>query len=161
MKGVFFYFVSTLMVFSIFSCTKNTCCDTVPSNIKMLVYDSNENNLLSTTKDSIEFNNIKLYYLVNGEENEVYESHLDNPRRISIDSSTTEWILSVYPNTEADDKTITYIEWNDSDRDTITCSFNRDSEDRPTKLKDVWYNGKKKYPNEAIDSLVGAFKIVK
>jgi hypothetical protein len=79
-----------------------------------------ENLLLDDNQNSYRFEEIKLFYLLEGEVVEVYRPNLDAPRKINLWKGR----LTVFVNSEekqgvASRETITYIQYNENDTDTI------------------------------------------
>ena len=70
---------------------------------------------------------IKIYYLQNGEVKEVYNSNADTPRNFSIvspeDSGDEKYFIGIGLNNLVNENAITYIEWNETDTDTLRANF--------------------------------------
>ncbi len=84
--------------------------------------------------------NLKLFYVINGENQEVYNPNMDNPKSFKIYEYENEYRIRIYLNhTETADKPITYIQWNDSDTDTIEVSYQRTQ--NAILQNNIWLNG--------------------
>lgn len=95
--------------------------------------------------NAINPDNVKLYYYRNGVSEEVFNPDLHAPRNFWViqDPDGGEYMIRMVPNYyEAEGNTITYIEWNESDTDTIESEFS--FHDDATLLHKVWYNGELK-----------------
>ncbi|PWI29895.1 hypothetical protein DI383_09070 [Flavobacteriaceae bacterium LYZ1037] len=86
--------------------------------------------------------NIKIYYLRNSEIEEIYNPNMTSPRNFSIispeDTGEDFYFIGVGLNSYGLENTITYIEWNDTDTDTIRANFI--SGDNYTVITKAWYN---------------------
>ncbi|MDO5969950.1 hypothetical protein Q4Q35_09020 [Flavivirga aquimarina] len=101
----------------------------------------NEDILNPENPNHLDVANIKLLYVINGEKQEVYNPNLDNPRNFMIYKHENEYRIKITLNhSETSGKSITYIQWNDSDVDTIEVNINRTQN---SILQDeIWLNGK-------------------
>jgi len=108
-----------------------------------VVNEQGEDLLNPEHPNAVDYEQIKLYYVINEQPVEVFNPAMDSPRNFNIEEYTEEGIykMNIFPNINSTN-TITYIVWNDSDRDTINCEiiFSENS----TVLKRVWYNGELK-----------------
>jgi hypothetical protein len=135
-----------LLSLLLFSCNnENINPQSVNIDTGILIYlkDSNGNNLLNTEK--YKEKEVKMFYLINNEVKEYYQSNLDSPRgfRFLVDDLPLRMALG--PNTtETEEFPITYIKWNETDTDTIKCQFRRGSGNDGSFLicDKVWYNSK-------------------
>ena len=86
--------------------------------------------------------NIKIYYLRNGEIEEIYNPNMDAPRNFSIispeDTGEDFYGIAIGLNSSQLENAITYIEWSETDTDTIRANFQ--SGDNFTILTKAWYN---------------------
>ena len=112
--------------------------------ITITIKDNNNIDLLNPNNPNAYLSeNIKIYYLKeNGEVDEVYNSNYDFPRNFNIitpeDSQEDIYAMSLTPNTFLMDNAITYIEWNDTEIDTIKTSYRYGK--NYTVCNKVWYN---------------------
>lgn len=88
--------------------------------------------------------NIKIYYVKeNGDIEEIYYSNLDLPRNFDIVSPADsgeeeEYYMRVFLNSYMLENATTYIEWNETDTDTIKANYN--SGNGYMLLSKAWYN---------------------
>lgn len=116
--------------------------------LEFRVLDSSNNDLLDPdTPGAFDKKDIKLYYLVDGEKQEVFDGRLDHPRNFAIYNRGEELnnsdghIIRIVTNiSESDTIPITYIQWNEKDTDTIKCEYVR-TQNTIWILK-AWYNDK-------------------
>jgi len=112
----------------------------VDTHIDVLIKDSNGNNLLDPENvNSYKEEQIKIFYLVNGQQSEVNNSNLDYPKGFFIYEHENEFRIRIFPNSDKNEETpVTYIMWNNTDIDTIKCSIERKSNSEI--CKKVWLN---------------------
>lgn len=119
----------------------------VNTSIGFSVFNTEGEDLLDPeTPNHIDTSKMKLFYVVNGVPQEFYQANLDNPRNIVVykkeeKQSTNAYSIGVIMNdSEQTGKSITYIQWNEKDTDTIEATYARGK----TYIypKDVWFNGK-------------------
>jgi hypothetical protein len=131
-----------LAALSLFGCNKTTENSTVLDvGFEFSVFNAQNEDLLDpATNNFYDEKEIKLFYKVGGEVNEVYLAGTDNPRNFKIFKHEKEYRIGIVMNhIETSEKTVTYIQWNDSDTDTIETTFESSRND-PKKRK-VWLNG--------------------
>lgn len=90
---------------------------------------------------------IKLFYKVDGEEEEVFDGNLDNPRHFFIykEKENDDYRIRVFLNhTIAEDQPVTYIQWNNEETDTVRAKFYHSS--ASTTIEKVWLNGEAIFP---------------
>ena len=140
----------------------------ISTNIDLLIKDVSGQDLLNaSTPNTLNTNNIKLFYLVNGQPQEVYNPNLSYPRNYFIFdySLYNSNAIRVFPNDKSSDEfPITYIRWNESDTDTIKCHYLKGSSGAGSYIvcDKVWYNGILKYSStENIGEPGRVIKIVK
>lgn len=76
--------------------------------------------------NALEASQIDIYYLVEEEKKRVYNGNYDLPENFSIgvDELTDSYVMTLSPNENSNDNSsITFIEWNENDTDTVTCEF--------------------------------------
>jgi len=100
----------------------------------------NEDLLNPENPNHINEANIKLFYQINGEKQEVYNAEMDNPRGFVIFKHENKYRIEVGLNhSETSGNSITYIQWNDNDTDTIEVAIKRT---QYSILQDkIWLNG--------------------
>lgn len=112
------------------------------ANLEFSIFNSlNEDLLNPENTNHLNTSKFKVFYVINGEKQEVYESNLDYPRKFKIFKHENEYRIRIFLNyTDSAEKPITYIQWNESDTDTIEVSFNRI--ENVAVLQDIiWLNG--------------------
>lgn len=85
-----------------------------------------------------------MFYLQNGVEYEYICGNCDNPKGFGFGNDSTKYIFSFLPNSvEQSNNTdpITYIQWNENDRDTVQCHIERSPSGSSIVCTKVWYNG--------------------
>jgi len=82
-------------------------------------------------------NEIKIFYLINGEMEEVYDALMDSPRNFFIFKSESEYKLRLFLDYSTD-FTTTYIKWNESEMDTIQAEIFKT--EGLTAYSKAWYN---------------------
>jgi hypothetical protein len=148
------------------SCTKEKPRNTtISSDVDIFIYDKDGHNLLlKTTPNTINFDSIRISYLINSKVLNVYNSDMDCPRAICNVTDSGNERVRIFPNNlENEEFPITYIRWKNGDLDTIKCHFIRkDSENSYSEVCDkVWFNDLLMCPNNSIKGFDRAFKIVK
>lgn len=133
-----------ITAFTFFGCNKSTEMleqYNYDTGMEFSIYNSSNEDLLDTTTANhyIE-SEIKLFYVVDGKTEEVYDTNMDNPRNFSIYKHENEYRIGISFNyTETSEKPITYIKWNDADTDTIETTYIRT--DNAVIKNKVWFNG--------------------
>ncbi|AYN06162.1 hypothetical protein [Flavobacterium sp. 140616W15] len=140
MKNICFFFT----LFTLLSCDNSNTeesSDNIDNAIEFSIFNSQNGDLLdSKNPNSLDISNIKLFYVVNGGKQEVYNQNLTYPRNFKVFKHENEYRIRVFlNNTETTDKPITYIQWNSSDTDTIEATFERT--ERSILKNKVWLNG--------------------
>lgn len=109
---------------------------------------------------------IKLYYLINGEKQEVFDGRLNHPRNFFIFNRGEElknsdgYGIRIFANiSESDEFPITYVQWNEADTDTIKTKYRRTP--NMIVLTKAWYNGKLVYDGETNGNAEPYIQIVK
>ena len=123
-------------------CTKNADPQVVVYNmVEFKVVDSNGNDLLDPENvDQIDESQIKVFYKVDGQWQEVFDANMDYPRNFFIYQGEYSYRMRVFLNdTESGVLPETLIQWSDSDADTIQAEFNRTSSS--IVLQKIWLNG--------------------
>lgn len=113
-----------------------------PKGLYLVLVNKNGDNLLNpTTKNFIDFDNIKKFHLIEGQYIEQYYSHLDNPKGCKIFDSEYPLgnIFATSLNENFNDKgqSITVIDWGNGDTDTIVATINPQTN---LPYSEFWYN---------------------
>jgi hypothetical protein len=143
MKNVILMLLSIILL--------NSCSDdgtdaiVISIGMNFIVVDKMGNDLLDPKNESaINENDIKILYLVNGEvkKGDISGYIPDYPNNFLITESRIglpEYVLTVFLNSESmDSETITYLQWNENDTDTIKSTIYRSEE--VTSVTKVWLN---------------------
>jgi hypothetical protein len=106
------------------------------------VFNTNDQDLLDTaTVGHFNESVFKLFYVIDGEIHDVYNPNYDNPRNFKVYKHKNEYRIGIGMNyTESSEKPITYIQWNETDTDTIEAEYIRT--DNAVMKNKVWFNGK-------------------
>ena len=143
--------IVTLIILTVFvSCSKNN--DDEPQNqhsinrkVEISLKNSNGEDLLDPNNpNAYKAENIKLYYLINGEKQEVFNPNMDYPRNFLIYNHDPEYRIRIFQNdTDNETRPITYVEWNENETDTLQAEFFK-TENTIQVIK-TWFNGELKW----------------
>lgn len=136
----------------------------IDTDIDIVIENDGGNNLLlAQTPNFIVFDSIKLAYLLDGTQFNVYNHNMDCPRSICLINDPGYPVrVRIFPNDIIDEEyPITYINWGNGDIDTLRCLFERKNEGSYLSCSKVWFNEVQMFPNQGIPELGRAFKIVK
>ena len=156
-------FIVLIAVVSLFACSKSDEMSPGGSDLNAFfdfsVFNSQNIDLLDpATPDHYKEEEIKLFYEVDGEIIEVYDPNMGAPRNFSIYKHENEYRIKVYLNhTETSEKPITYIQWNDTDTDTIEATFKRNR--YYIEVSQVWLNELEIWDSTMVDNQY--FKLIK
>ena len=134
--------VFVLLAFLAFACSKSDVSPSVlwTPTFTFSVYSSDNVDLLSPETSPYDSAEIKLFYKIGGVEREVNNVQLDYPRQFRIIEHENEYRIEVELNySETPEKSITYIQWGEDDRDTIEALFERP--ERALLLREAWFDG--------------------
>lgn len=119
-----------------------TCCVVMDLDVNFHVVDKNGNNALKNG----EADHLLLYYLIDGKEKEVFDSHLDAKRNYSIlhyegdNPLKGEPFLRVFANSvEKSERTTFLLKWKDGRVDSVTTALRRAGPS--VWITKVWLNG--------------------
>jgi hypothetical protein len=134
-----------IAIFTVCACNSNdddTAQVVLDTRIDFTIKDSNGLDLLNPeTPNAFLEEDIFLKYLVNGEEQNVYYGNQDSPKNLFIFEHEGTYRIRIFPNMEASEELpITYVDWSETDRDTIKCAYNRYGNNNIVCTK-VWLNG--------------------
>lgn len=146
MKKIFF--LITILLFMVYGCNKDQS-DIVDVGIQIYLQDKNGNDLLNPTSVNTYNNqNIKIFYNNNNEVSEYFCSQcttMQNGYEILIyPPANSNYAFVLSPNINIQNNStdpVTYIQWNETDRDTIQCHIDRDVDAGSIICTKVWYNG--------------------
>ena len=95
------------------------------STIILVTDDQNQNLLDPSTPGYFKPEDIRIYYVKDGQRKDVYQANLDTPRNFRIEQFTSakEFAMVLYPDegTRDGEITTTIIQWNDVAADTLEC----------------------------------------
>lgn len=122
-------------------------------NIEMSIKNAEGEDLLNPNNPNAYcVSEIKLFYKIGGEIMEVYDQMMDDPRNFSIykNEIESEYRIRLLPNHDRDEaQPITYIQWNETDRDTIKAEFHYTgpaNSNYSFTIENLWFNGIEKDP---------------
>lgn len=117
------------------------------TNLDITVLDEDDNDLLdpnSNYSKSIDVENIKIYFVVNGEELLVENKLSDSPKGFMLlepEADLTQYQIRLFVNTLSKENiTETIIQWDSEDRDTIKAEISRTK--NSTLVQKIWLNEK-------------------
>ena len=133
-----------LTAISIFSCSKSDEMNPqviLDAGFTFSVYNSQNEDLFDLeTLNHFEATEIKLFYEVDGEIIEINDPNMDYPRNFMLYKADNENRIRISMNhSETSEKPITYIQWNNSDTDTIEVVYERIN--KSIFKRKVWLNG--------------------
>jgi hypothetical protein len=167
MKNLIFLLFTIMLIASCSSDDNNNDNDyyNLDTNIIFTIKDSNGNDLLNPINPNAYLSEtVKIYYLKeNGDVEEIYNSNLTAPRNFSIiipeNSGSNIYALSLQPNTYIMENAVTYIEWNETETDTIKTNYRYGV--NHTVCKKVWYNDINVWTENAEVNTGRVFEIIK
>ncbi len=107
-----------------------------------ILNDKNEDLLDPENPDHLDEKDINLYYLIDGEKQQVYDPMMDNPENFKIFKYSNGYRIRIFLNfTETAEKPVTYIKWNENDTDTIEAIYER-YDNGGIVQQDIWLNDK-------------------
>ncbi len=150
--------ITATLVFAILtlsSCSKSNDDEpqiqhSINRGVEISLKNINGEDLLDPNKpNSYNAENIKLYYLINGEKQEVFDQNMDYPRNFLIFKHESEYRIRIFQNdteTEIEPLPITFVEWNATDTDTLQAEFYK--ADGLIQVIKTWFNGELKWDGE-------------
>jgi len=133
------------------SCSKNSGQDYIDGGIHLKLENSSGSDLLDPNEgNTYNTEDIKLFYLQNGVEHLYLCGNCDHQKGYYIFKRDNKFVISIFTNIEVQqDGTdpITYIQWNENDRDTIQCHIKRNEDGSYIFCTKVWYNDSLVYDN--------------
>lgn len=120
--------------------------------IDIKLTDMSGNDLLnSQSPNSYNNSNIEIFYLQNGSEQFYYCGNCDHQKGYYFFERDNKFVMRLFANFESQNNNsnpITYIQWNESDRDTIQCKYYRSGNGNSINCTKVWYNGEIAWENQ-------------
>jgi hypothetical protein len=129
-----------------FSCSSGSdCCTVIDLQIGLEYVNGEGEDLLNpNTENYYNENDIKVFYLVNGEKKEIFRANLDKPKMLSLSPSHNErnyFIFSLSLNDlSTENVKTTYLQLDENDIDTITHTLQKTYNNNKI-INKVWYNG--------------------
>lgn len=109
--------------------------------IEFSIQDTQNIDLLNPNNPNhIDPNKVRLFYLVNNEPKLFYEPNLDAPFGVRMNTERGNRIGISLNYSDQGDKSTTYIQWNENDRDTVEVSYHRHLSS--VLMEKVWLNSK-------------------
>ncbi|SRX55997.1 hypothetical protein [Aequorivita sp. CIP111184] len=158
--------IATLILLTILtSCSKNNDdepqqqANVIDVNVELSLKSTNGEDLLDPNNpNGYKAEDIKLYYLINGEKQEVFDANMDYPRNFFIFKHESEYRIRIFQNlAETEALPITYVEWNNQDTDTLQAEYHR--ADRLIQVIKTWFNGELKW--DVVSNKENFFTIIK
>lgn len=114
----------------------------IDASVEFSILNSQNEDLLNpNTPNHIAESDIKIFYLINGKNIEVFDPSKTNPRKFYIFKHLNEYRIRISQNiSETEEKPITYIQWNKNDTDTIQVTYNRTP--AVIQQRKIWLNNK-------------------
>ena len=133
----------TAFLLSIFMACNDKCCTDIDLDIQLSFVNADDEDLLDTNlENSIRSDEINLYYLINGQKVRVIDNQIDRSENFNV--SYSEYFkknvlhLVVSHHLDENNQSITFLELNQNDTDTIKCSIIERG--NVTFINTVWYN---------------------
>lgn len=134
--------VLSLITSSFFGCVEEGSEQAIIDNkldFKVL-NESNDDLLDSNTTDAINIDNIKLFYIIDGQLQEVYDPLMDYPKNFFVFNDSGNYRIRLFLNSDENEELPeTIIQWTENEADTIKAEFKRGL--NSLLLKNVWVNG--------------------
>ena len=133
----------------LFSCSKKSESDVWDINIDIKVETEGGVDLLNPeAENSYNKADIELFYLLNGEEFSHSCGNCDFPKNYRFFEHEGQFIMRITPSDKIQDDgsdPITYIQWNENDRDTLQCKIYRNDNGGFVSCTKIWLNGNLEY----------------
>lgn len=132
-----------LVIITFCSCTSDEVKnqDNIDVSLELSITNSNGDDLLDPKNtNSFDHSKIKLFYLVDGKQVEVFDGTKQSPRNFYIDQKEGHYLLTVFLNhSETEQYPETYIQWNENNIDIIKAEFRKTK--NTVLKKTIWFNG--------------------
>lgn len=143
-----------LTMFMIISCSSNDNPTNkgvyIDTGINLIIKNNlGEDLLLPSTPNTLNTDEIELYYLLDGQKEKVFIGNLTYPKNYFIYNYINSKAITIFPDYQSKDEfPVTYVKWNSTDTDTIKCHFNRGNKNdgKYISCDKVWFNNKLVYP---------------
>ncbi|HLO92222.1 MAG TPA: hypothetical protein VK172_13750 [Lentimicrobium sp.] len=102
------------------------------------------------TENSYNQEDIQLFYLLNGIEQYHFCGNCDHQKHYYFFERDNRFVMRISPSfviQEDGSDPVTYVQWNDSDRDTLKCHIYRSDDGGNIVCTKVWYNDSLVYDN--------------
>lgn len=145
----------------LFSCKDDNESFIVDTALDISIKDNKGSDLLDPNNpNSLNENDIKIIYEIDGEQIEVNKPNLDVSRGFFIHKVGSEYRIAIHLNTDKNTQyPVTYIKWNDTDTDTDTlkCEIERKNGNYEV-CKKVWLNGEVVWDDYGIERFIEIVK---
>jgi hypothetical protein len=126
-------------------------CTNIDVVTRIVITDDENRNLLDpATPGHFNADDIRIYYVREGERKEAFQANLDNPRFFAIEQygSDNEYTMKLFPDMEVrnTEVTTTIVKWNSAIEDTVECEIFKN--DNTISITKVWYNGELAYDQQ-------------
>ena len=145
-------FLLIISILLLISCAKHPdSADVFDTYIDLRLENISREDLLNPdTDNSYNQNDIQLFNLLDGVEQYHFCGNCDHQKGYFFFERDNRFIMRIFPNSEIQKNgtdPITYIQWNETDRDTIQCHINRNDDGSYIFCTKVWYNNVLVYDN--------------
>lgn len=142
------------LTFLMISCSQGSCCHSIDVGIDLFIENNTGNDLLDPLiQNSYNNQNIRLYYVNQNMEKVYVCGNYDSPYGYSFFKNENKNVMRIFPNynqQQNGSNPITYIQWNDTDRDTLQCEIDRSGDGSTIYCKKVWYNNELVWNNNGL-----------
>ncbi|MFD2034013.1 hypothetical protein ACFSKL_04380 [Belliella marina] len=135
-----------IAISTFFSCSNTDEIDelnfTLIAGLEFSIFNAQNEDLLNPgNPNHLNTDDIRLFYVINGESQEFFKGNLDNPRGYLIGEHEGIYRIGIYLNhAETEDRPITYIQWNNNiETDTIEVSYRKIQ--HAVIQETIWLNG--------------------
>lgn len=153
MKTIFLILLTIFLTSCRDSDDTNAQLDNIDAGLEFSLKNTENKDLLDPNNpDHWDSSLFKIFYLINGEKQEVYFPNSDYPNGYNIYKQENEYRIAIFLNhSESEEKATTYVQWNNQDTDTIQASYDRTS--YGVLQNTIWLNGIKVWErgNNTID----------
>jgi len=154
MKKFFVLMMGTVLIASCNSVEKDKSGSFIGGDIEIMVSSASGVDLLNPVNQGAYLEkDIKIFYIIDGKDVEIYNESRDYPRNFCIEAPGTgdsKYYMVLFINTYKDNAE-TIIKWNDSDSDTVKVGIT--SGDNYLFCTKVWYNNVLMYDGDGINGL--------
>lgn len=138
--------ISILALVILFSCSNSNEIEEsylYYNAIEFSIKNSENEDLLDPANPNhINTENIRIFYLINGVKQEVFNPEMQTPRNFLIFKHANEYRIGISLNhSETEEYPITFVQWNERDTDTIKVEYKRTLNSTIQQI--LWLNGQK------------------